>query len=410
MNVSSLLPSLAGTAPEPRVLVEDQTVPDIMDAMLDKQQECATDYDRIADYFYSEEDSIEDVCRRLWQFCKDNLEYSIEKVDLQRVSSPYSILKRGHVDCKGYALFIAGVLDALKRRGMNITWVFRFASYRLFNPEPGHVFVVVNPTSDNIWVDPVLDNFNQHYFYWWKQDKRATVNAKKAGWVGCVCEMGAVGTLTAITELNNDIAAQNQPASEIVPPDSLSPAQISNNNSIISAILSDYQTMGNEMAPVNYQFYLLASMASAFGWPLYNGGGHPLDVQMVNKDGSMTYPEEWVTKFIEPNFPDLYDQYEEDWSVGIHQAIADTLQTVKNQSIKTLEMIPALVASLVTGNYAGAIKAVATGLTPVQPVTTTLKVPPVSGSAASSSVGIPNAWLWIAGGAGLLILLLYNHK
>ena len=52
---------------------------------------------------------------------------------------------RGYCDCKGYALFAAGIIDAIRRSGENVDWVYRFASCNILNRVPAHVFVVSFP-------------------------------------------------------------------------------------------------------------------------------------------------------------------------------------------------------------------------------------------------------------------------
>jgi hypothetical protein len=180
MNKATLIQAL-GSVPVSRgkVLVEDQTVKDIISAMEDKHAECEKYYDSIYSYF--EANSLYDVALGLWNFCKKNFSYDIEGLDDQRVSSPATMLKRGHNDCKGYSLFIGGVLDAMKRAGLySFAWVYRYVPSSLLSGELGHVFVVINPKTDNIWVDPVMDNFNQHYFYLLKKDN----NVARASQVG----------------------------------------------------------------------------------------------------------------------------------------------------------------------------------------------------------------------------------
>jgi hypothetical protein len=92
------------------------------------------------------------------------------------IKSPSAILYTGKTtgsDCKNYSLFTAGVLDALNRMGFPINWTFRFASYRMFDKMPHHVFVVINPdTNKEIWVDPVLNGFDYKKQYYYKTDKK----------------------------------------------------------------------------------------------------------------------------------------------------------------------------------------------------------------------------------------------
>jgi|HubBroStandDraft_5_1064220.scaffolds.fasta_scaffold00865_5 hypothetical protein len=155
--------------PQPVVLVDDQDVSDITHYLRVKHKECAWMYDKIAMYFADED--VKTVCEELWQFCRENLEYHEEDEDEQRLSAPATMLRRGHADCKGYALFIGGVLDALCRRGWKFKWVYRYVPQSALSLSIGHVFVVVDPKNDNIWVDPVLDSFNYHYVNFISKDE-----------------------------------------------------------------------------------------------------------------------------------------------------------------------------------------------------------------------------------------------
>jgi hypothetical protein len=179
----SLLSQLgAFPAPAATILVKDQDVDDIISGIVKKHKECTSYYDRIYGAF-NIPGSWWDVGQRLWEFCKNEIEYRIESVKWQWVSSPQSILKNGHCDCKGYALFIAGMLDAMKRAGEDIDWCYRFASYQILNSTPGHVFVVINPGqgSDEIWIDPVLDSYDLKFPRpVWKTDEYVTTSRPKA--------------------------------------------------------------------------------------------------------------------------------------------------------------------------------------------------------------------------------------
>jgi hypothetical protein len=156
--------------------------------MVIKHKKCAADYDKIAADF--ESDSVYEIAEKLWNFCKKNIAYDEETINRQNVSSPQTILQRGHCDCKGYALFIGGVLSALERRGYKINWKYRFASDDIFNNIPGHVFVVITDQGHEIWVDPVLGEFNQDHYFPYYQDRKIRMPAAVAG-CGCPVAMGA---------------------------------------------------------------------------------------------------------------------------------------------------------------------------------------------------------------------------
>jgi hypothetical protein len=169
LNRNDLIKALEGTAPVPYCVVDEQTAGDIMNEILKGHRENAWHYDLIAGFI--ESDNVQDACRELWDFCRDNLTYYEESGEYQYVYCPLTILVRRRVDCKNYAGFIAGMLDALKRKGWPVVVKYRFVSYEIFNRDPHHVFVVCNPNTDDIWIDPVLGNFDEKLFYWYKVDR-----------------------------------------------------------------------------------------------------------------------------------------------------------------------------------------------------------------------------------------------
>ena len=154
MNVSkeTILGALPPFNNQWTLLHPDQTVKDIIHEVLDKHEEFASDYDKIALYFNDR--NIEKICVSLYDFCKENLPYAEETEDVQTVRSPGALLSMGHCDCKGYANFCGGVLSALNRAGKKINWNYRFASYDLARKTPHHVFIVVNDNGSEIWIDP----------------------------------------------------------------------------------------------------------------------------------------------------------------------------------------------------------------------------------------------------------------
>jgi hypothetical protein len=167
MDRSLLLSKLPAFGNNSILIERSQTVHDIIKEVLESHAIFASDYDKIAsDFNYG---STFDICKNLWYFCKKYIRYRIEPEARQTTKSPAAILALGDSiggDCKHYAGFIAGVLDALNRQGRQIDWFYRFASYDMFNKEPQHVFVVVNDKGREIWIDPVLNSFNEKYQYY----------------------------------------------------------------------------------------------------------------------------------------------------------------------------------------------------------------------------------------------------
>jgi len=153
------------------VLIEQaQEVGDIVKEVVNAHREFAGDYDAIYQFF--ENGSIKQIAERLFSFCRENIVYDVETEQHQTTRSPAAILAMGYGDCKHYAGFIAGVLDAINRNTQKrIPWKYRFASYEVLNTDPGHVFVVVDDKNYSYWVDPVLQGFNirMHPFYYLDQ-------------------------------------------------------------------------------------------------------------------------------------------------------------------------------------------------------------------------------------------------
>ena len=166
-----------------QLLVDNQGTQDIIEAILNKHEKCLAEYDQFAYLF--DGGQVPDICKRLFDFCKENLDYVIEKTKSQNVTRPATMLRKGHVDCKGYALFCGGVIDSLKRSGKNISWAFRFASYKIFKKEPYHVFIVVFYKGQEIYVDPVFNSFNFHKPAMWVQDYVMTAEPAKIAGMCC---------------------------------------------------------------------------------------------------------------------------------------------------------------------------------------------------------------------------------
>ena len=154
-----------------KMIVRDQQVPDIISAMLSAHKMYAGEYDKISKDFYSG-DGVQ-TAKKLFEFLKKNVQYKIESDKSQRIMSPSAILSLGKNDCKNYALFIMGVLDSLKRKGLiNNKIYYRFASYKLLDEIPHHVFAVIQDEEGNeYFIDPVLSTFNERKTYYHKIDK-----------------------------------------------------------------------------------------------------------------------------------------------------------------------------------------------------------------------------------------------
>jgi hypothetical protein len=149
----TLLRKLPPYRDEWKLITPDQTVKDIIVEVLNAHEEFSPYYDKIALYF--NDDKTDNICERLYRFCKKEIRYHEETEDDQTTALPTGVLLRGYGDCKHYAGFIGGVLGALNRQGKKIKWNYRFASYEVFDKTPHHVFIVVrNSDGSETWIDP----------------------------------------------------------------------------------------------------------------------------------------------------------------------------------------------------------------------------------------------------------------
>jgi len=158
-----ILPAFSNTE---TTLIDDQSVNDIIKAIQSAQKFYSKDYEKIYPYFVGR-DPIE-TARNVWDFLKHNIDYVIEPDSLQTIKSPAAIIATGKRglggnDCKNFALFTGGILNAYRDNELkDFDLYFRFASYDNYEDTPQHVFVVMVINNKEIWVDAVLDKFNEH--------------------------------------------------------------------------------------------------------------------------------------------------------------------------------------------------------------------------------------------------------
>lgn len=172
MDRNIILGKLSPFGNRRNLIKNNQQVPDIISAMLKAHEIYAPEYDKIALDFYTGDPIT--TAKKIFNFLKQNIQYKVDSEKNQQIMSPSGILAIGKNDCKNFALFIVGILDSLKRKGIIKNDVFyRFASYRMFDEMPHHVFAVIKDQDGNeIFVDPVLNSFNERKTYYHKIDKR----------------------------------------------------------------------------------------------------------------------------------------------------------------------------------------------------------------------------------------------
>lgn len=184
-----------------QVIKQRQGTKDIINEIGTIHNEYEPDYDLIYKYF--DTGDIYSTSQGIWNFLKYNLTYNAESGSDQTVKSPSAILHPGEkIDCKHYSLFTGGVLDAIRRNeGDNWQWFYRFASYDKNVKIPAHVFVVVNDGGNEIWIDPVLDSFNQK--------KQPTYIEDYQPMLSKISGIGDVAPAMATVDVNKDQAEQS---------------------------------------------------------------------------------------------------------------------------------------------------------------------------------------------------------
>jgi len=184
VSKSAVLKKLAPFNNYKKVVSADQTVTDIIDGIVNTHYQYQDEYDKISNYFVGESEL--ETARNIWNFLKSNVPYYIESTNNQTLRSPSAIVALPG-DCKSYALFANGVLNSLNRKGIfQVPIAFRFAGYKDTTREPQHVFAVMYPgTKKEIWIDPVLNRFNekrQPSFYKDKKIKMALIALSGVGY------------------------------------------------------------------------------------------------------------------------------------------------------------------------------------------------------------------------------------
>ena len=208
VNKNIVLNKLAPFTNLKKVLIQDQNTSDIIQGILNNHYKYENEYDKISEMFIGS-DEIE-TARNIYNFLKKNVPYYIEPIEKQTLRSPSAILSMTNnngkilgADCKSYATFINGIMSSLNRKGIyNVPLSYRFASYRYDKKEPEHVFSVLYPNTKNeIWVDPVLNDFNykkEPVFIKDKPRTRALAVFPDSAWTSRLCDARTTTVLAGI--------------------------------------------------------------------------------------------------------------------------------------------------------------------------------------------------------------------
>jgi hypothetical protein len=157
---SEILRRLPSFTNDQRLIVKDQGTEDIIEEILKAHKLYKNDYEKICSLFYTG-DQV-GTAKKIFNYIKNNIKYVIESDYLQLIKAPSAIFAMPSSDCKNYALAINGILDACRREyNMNCELVYRFAAYD-GTKIPQHVFaVMITNDGEEVWIDPVLNTFNE---------------------------------------------------------------------------------------------------------------------------------------------------------------------------------------------------------------------------------------------------------
>lgn len=179
------------------LISRQQSTDDIIQEILRGHKKFSPDYDKIAGKFW--QGSADKTARYIFDFCKKYLPYKIEPDIHQSIKSPAAILSQANMqtgwnDCKHYATFINGIFDALRRQGKKVPEIiYRFANYRDYKDIPHHVFAVLKfPAGREVWIDPVLKNFNQRKPYTNSIDKKIMLYQISGVGTACRCQQSKI--------------------------------------------------------------------------------------------------------------------------------------------------------------------------------------------------------------------------
>jgi len=168
MNRNLIINKLGNPNNRAKLIVNSQSTYDIINQIRD-QHNINLPYARKIAYMFKGK-TFYATCKNLWNFLKNNVEYKIEGGDQQSTKTIQRLMADGHGDCKHYSNFINPILHSIYGP---YTFVYRFASYGN-SVLPQHVYAVaISPENGReIYIDPVLNQFNKEKEYNTKIDKK----------------------------------------------------------------------------------------------------------------------------------------------------------------------------------------------------------------------------------------------
>jgi hypothetical protein len=401
---SSILAKLPPYQDKWVTVTSSQDVGDIISDIVKSHYLFAPYYDRFA-YSFSAS-TIEEICDNLVNFCKENIQYKEENEDIQSTALPTGILERGQGDCKHYASFIGGCLSAISREtGVPINWKYCFASYKIDQRTPYHVFVTVETPSGTVWCDPTPGaDGKQPVWVVYKKIKESRINKPAA--VGRVSGIPAPYTDLSPSQFNSEVSSGQI---------SLDPSQVvealGSNGASVKACADHFiqvtAQINNAAQAASCQAVLQSTLNSFQAAPAGLKAGWAISYYTQAAAVTFGYsilPSDGYTDANADCWLQIYHN-------NIWQQINKTQKTiatsylnsvVKANDLKAFQAIPALLSAIATGNPSALIAA-ALGQTPGIPVQAPATA--AGGSVLQPAGGITSLLPWlIVGGIAFLLL------
>lgn len=153
-NLLRVLPAFTG---HKEVLIGDQNLNDVINGVVEAAYRYKDQYKNIWPYFAGH--GAVSTAKNIFKYCKENLTYDIEPDNRQTVKTPAAIIATKKNDCKNYALFSSGTLQAYREATKeDFDIILRFAGYN--GNGITHVFTVIRKDGKEYYVDPVLNKFD----------------------------------------------------------------------------------------------------------------------------------------------------------------------------------------------------------------------------------------------------------
>lgn len=151
--------------------------------------------------------TVEETCKNIWLFWKENIRYKVDKEGGQWVKTPAAVWSEKACDCKSFSVAVACTLYAL-----GIAGKFRFVSFGNNKTAPTHVYVVAMNQGKEIIIDCVWKGFNSQKSYAKKWDHNMTQIFRVSG-LDTMVQKGALDidvNDNTVTEAEMDLALNKQ--------------------------------------------------------------------------------------------------------------------------------------------------------------------------------------------------------